>query len=228
MCHFVPTHWTKGYNPGWTINLISHRLTLPTNGRWPQSSLHDPRCLNKGIPFTYILWFKDVADHFVLLLALLGAGGGFDAVLGGGAGHAAPRHQHHDVADVGDVGDGAQRVVHHGFLHTARTNTAVLHACCSPANTAAALSLAACCWRKTKATEAPPMGPDRVFPPVEGKQSSCPRHWLQWKCCLSKCSMVTAVKQEWRAMLLLYIYFYAVGKFCYSYTCFAVVRTNCT
>lgn len=179
MCHFVHTHWTKGYNPRWMISLISHRLILPMNGHWLQRSLRALCCLNKLIPLTYILWFKDVADHFVLLLSLLGTRSGFNAVLGGGSGHAAPRHQHHDVADVGDVGDGAQCMVHHGFLHRARTNKAIPHACCSLTNTASPLSLIACCLRKTKATEALPMGPDRDIPSaVNGAQLSREAEWL--------------------------------------------------
>lgn len=57
-----------------------------------------------------------MADHLILLLPLLGPRGGLDAVLRGRPGHAAPGHQHHDVPNVRDVGDGAQGVVHHGFL----------------------------------------------------------------------------------------------------------------
>lgn len=57
-----------------------------------------------------------MANHLVLLLGLRCPRRGFDAVLRGRPGHAAPGHQHHDVPDVGDVGYGAQRVVHHGLL----------------------------------------------------------------------------------------------------------------
>lgn len=66
--------------------------------------------------FTYVFGLKHVADHLILLLPLLGTRGGLDAVLGGRPGHAAPGHQHHDVPNIRDVGDGAQGVVHHGFL----------------------------------------------------------------------------------------------------------------
>lgn len=65
---------------------------------------------------TYIFRLKDMTYHLVLLLCLRRSGGSLDAVLWGCAGHAAPRHQDHDVPNIGDIGYSSQGVVHHRLL----------------------------------------------------------------------------------------------------------------
>ena len=86
---------------------IGHRgAAQVTGGRWGSHP--------------YVLRLKDVADHLVLPLSILGRVGGFHVLLGVGARHAPAGHQHDDVPDVCDVGDGPQRVVHHRLLEGGR------------------------------------------------------------------------------------------------------------
>lgn len=96
------------------LHLNSSTDSRDISGTWTQTR-NTPAC-RRWVRRTYILRLEDVTDHLVLLLGFRCTRCGFDAVLWGRSRHPPPRHQDHDVPDVGDVGDGAQRVVHHGFL----------------------------------------------------------------------------------------------------------------
>lgn len=72
---------------------------------------------------TYILWFKDIADHSVLALPIAGRVRRFRELLWWGLRHAPPCHQNYNAADVCDVGDGPQGTVHHCFLWRTKVMT---------------------------------------------------------------------------------------------------------
>lgn len=69
---------------------------------------------NKNSP--YIFRFKNMADHFILPLPILGGVRCFHIILGVRSWHSPAGHQYNYIPNICNVGNGPQRMIHHSFL----------------------------------------------------------------------------------------------------------------
>lgn len=76
----------------------------------------------------YILRLKDMANHFVLPLSILGRVRCFHIILGVRPWHSSTCHQNNYISYISNVRNGPQGMIHHGFLGNTENN---MSSCCN-------------------------------------------------------------------------------------------------